>query len=70
MNTFEIPSEYQTAFDTLLSHGPRQIRLYDHDLSLLDIDHLPRHASLRALCVAGGGRRIELLLDDIQHVAR
>lgn len=70
MNTFEIPSEYQLAFDALLSHGPRQIRLYDHDLSLLDIDHLPRHASLRALCVAGGGRRIELLLDDIQHVAR
>ncbi len=70
MNTFETPSEYRTAFDTLLSHTQRQIRLYDHDLSLFDIDQQPRHASLRALCVAGGGRRIELLLDDIQHVAR
>ena len=70
MNTFEIPSEYQIAFDTLLSQGPHQVRLYDHDLGLLDIDHQPRHASLRALCVAGGGRRIELLLDDIQHGAR
>ena len=70
MNTFETPSEYRTAFDTLLSHTQRQIRLYDHDLSLFDIDQQPRHASLRALCVADGGRRIELLLDDIQHVAR
>jgi hypothetical protein len=70
MTIFETPAEYQTAFDTLLSHTQRQIRLYDHDLSLLDIDHLPRHASLRALCVAGGGRRIELLLDEIHHVAR
>lgn len=70
MNTFETPAEYQAAFDTLLTHTPRQLRLYDHDLSLLDIDHQARHASLRALCVAGGGRRIELLLDEIQHVAR
>lgn len=70
MNIFETPSEYRTAFDTLLSHTQRQIRLYDHDLSLFDIDQQPRHASLRALCVADGGRRIELLLDDIQHVAR
>ena len=27
-------------------------------------------AALRALCVAGGGRRIECLLDDTTHVAR
>lgn len=70
MNTFETPAEYQAAFDTLLTHAPRQLRLYDHDLSLLDIDDQARHASLRVLCVAGGGRRIELLLDEIQHVAR
>jgi hypothetical protein len=70
MNPFETPSEFRAAFDTLLSGAPRQLRLYDHDLSLFDIDHQPRHASLRALCVAGSGHRIELLLDDISHVAR
>ncbi len=67
---FETPAEFRAAFDTLLASTPRQLRLYDHDLSLLEIDHLSRHASLRALCVAGSGHRIELLLDDISRVVR
>jgi hypothetical protein len=70
MNTFETPAEFRAAFDTLLAGTPRQLRLYDHDLSLIGIDQQPRHASLRALCVAGSGRRIEFLLDDIGRVAR
>lgn len=70
MTAFETPAELRAAFDALLAGAQRELRLYDQDLALFDIDHLPRHASLRALCVAGGGRRIELLLDDIHHVAR
>ena len=70
MNTFETTSEFRDAFDTLLAGTQRQLRVYDHDLSVLDIDHPARLAALRALCVAGGGRRIELLLDDISRVAR
>lgn len=70
MNAFETPSEFRAAFDALLASTLRRLCLYDHDLSLIDIDHLSRHAALRALCVAGGGRRIELLLDDISRVAR
>jgi len=70
MNTFETPAEFRAAFDALLVGTHRQLRLYDHDLGLLELDHAPRHATLRALCVAGGGRRIELLLDDISLVAR
>jgi hypothetical protein len=70
MSTLETPAEFRAAFDALLAGAHRQLRLYDHDLSLLDLDHAPRHATLRALCVAGGGRRIELLLDDINCVAR
>lgn len=70
MNTFETTSEFRDAFDTLLAGTQRQLRVYDHDLSLLEIDHPARLAALRALCVAGGGRRIELLLDDISRVAR
>jgi len=70
MNAFETPSEFRAAFDALLAGTKRQLRVYDHDLGLLDIDDAPRLAALRALCVAGGGRRIELLLDDISRVAR
>lgn len=70
MNAFETPSEFRAAFDALLAGTHRQLRVYDHDLGLLDIDHASRHAALRALCMAGGGRRIELLLDDISRVAR
>lgn len=70
MSTFETPSEFRTAFDALLAGTHRQLRVYDRNLDLFEIDDAPRHAMLRALCVAGGGRRIELLLDDISHVAR
>lgn len=70
MSRFETAAEFRDAFDALLAGTHRQLRVYDHDLSLLEIDHSPRHAALRALCVAGGGRRIELLLDDISRVAR
>jgi hypothetical protein len=70
MSTFETPAEFRDAFDTLLASTHRQLRVYDHDLGLLELDHAPRHAALHALCVAGGGRHIELLLDDISLVAR
>lgn len=70
MKPFETPAEFRDAFDTLLAGTQRQLRVYDHDLGLLELEHLPRHAHLRTLCVAGGGRRIELLLDKIDQVAR
>lgn len=69
MNAFETPAEFRAAFDTLVAATHRQLRVYDHDLNLLDLDDASRLAALRALCVAGGGRRIELLLDDISRVA-
>jgi hypothetical protein len=68
MKKFETPSEFRDAFDTLLTGTQRQLRLYDHDLGLLDIDQPVRLAALRALCVAH--HRVELLLDDISRVAR
>lgn len=70
MNPFETPTELRTAFDALLANTHRQLRLYDHDLHLYDLDDAARHAALRAFCVAGGGRSIELLLDDTGRVAR
>lgn len=70
MSTFETPAEFRAAFDELLAATLHDLRVYDRDLGLLELDHAPRHAALRTLCVAGGGRRIELLLDDISRVAR
>lgn len=66
----ETPAEYRAALDQLLATAPHQLRIYDHDLTMLALDAPPRHDTLRALCVAGGGRRIEMLLDDIGQVAR
>lgn len=70
MNRVETPTELQDAFDTLLASKPLRLRLYDHDLGLLNLEAAPRHAALRAYCVAGGGHHIEILLDDISRVAR
>lgn len=70
MNAFETPAEFRTAFDTLVAATHRQLRVYDRNLDLLDLDDAARLAALRAHCVAGGGRRIEVLLDDISRVAR
>lgn len=67
---FVTPSECRAAFDAVLARAPRELRLYDRDLDLWQLDDATRHAALRALCVAGGGRRIECLLDDTTHVAR
>ncbi|MCA1978508.1 MAG: hypothetical protein LDL19_04660 [Thiobacillus sp.] len=67
---FDTPAECRAAFDTLLAGTRRQLRLHDHDLGPWQFDAPDRHAALRAFCMAGGGRRIECLLDDIQRVAR
>ncbi len=63
------PSECRAAFDALLAGTRRQLRLYDRDLELWALDDPARHAALRAFCVAGGGRRVECLLDETGRVA-
>lgn len=67
---FTTPSECRAAFDALLAGTRRRLRLYDRDLDLWALDAPARHMALRAYCVAGGGRRIECLIDDIRQVAR
>ena len=70
MSPFETPAELRAAFDALLAATHRQLRLYDHDLHRYALDDAARHSALRAFCVAGGGRSIELLLYDIDRAAR
>lgn len=67
---FDTPSGCCAAFDLLLAGTHRVLRLYDHDLGLWQLEQPPRHAALRTFCLAGGGHRIEFLLDDIHRVAR
>lgn len=67
---FGTPSECRAAFDALLAGTQHVLRVYDQDLALWEFDEAARHAALRAFCVAGGGRRIEYLLDDVRGVAR
>ncbi len=70
MSAFETPSGLRAAFDTLLGTTRRTLRVYDQDLAVFDIDDATRIAALRAFCVAGGGRRIELLFDEVGRLAR
>jgi hypothetical protein len=62
--TFDSAAGYQAAFDDLLAGARQQLCLYDRRLDDLDLDDPARHAALRAFCVAGGRRRLELLLDE------
>ena len=70
MKPFQTPSEFRAAFDELVAGTQRCLRLYDHDLSAFDIEQLQRHSALRTFCLAGNGRRIEFLLDAIDHISR
>jgi hypothetical protein len=62
---FDTASTYQAAFDTLLAEAGRQICLYECTLDDLRLEHPARHAALRAFCSGGGGRRLDILLDQI-----
>jgi hypothetical protein len=68
--SFATATEYQAAFDRLIAAAHRRIRIHDRNLADGDFNTVARHDSLRAFCVAGGGRRIEILLDEtdtVQH---
>lgn len=73
MNTasaFDTPAGCRAAFDALLAGAHRLIRLYDREPAPWALDDADRHAALRAFCVAGGGRRIECLFDDVGRLSR
>ncbi|MHB1354239.1 MAG: DUF7931 domain-containing protein [Thiobacillus sp.] len=70
MTAFETPAGLRAAFDALLRTTRRTLRVYDHDLAMFDVDDATRAAALRTFCVAGGGRRIELLADEVGRLVR
>jgi len=61
---FDTAAGYQTAFDTLLAAAGRQLYLYERTLDDLRLEDPARHAALRAFCTGGGGRRLDILLDE------
>ena len=65
---FDTVTEGRAAFDTLFATTQRELVMYDQDLDGYALDELARHTALRAFCVAGEGRRIMLLLDNVQRV--
>ena len=61
---FDTAVAYQAAFDTLLGAAGRQLCLYERTLDDLHLEDPARHAALRASCTGGGGRRLDILLDE------
>jgi hypothetical protein len=61
---FDTAAGYQAAFDTLLAAAGRQLCLYECTLDDLRLEDPARHAALRAFCNRGGGRRLDILLDE------
>jgi hypothetical protein len=62
---FDSVAGYQAAFDALLAGTRQRLCVYDRKLDDLHLEEPARHAALRAFCVAGGGRRLDFLLDEI-----
>ena len=59
---------YQIALDQLMATAEHSIRIYDRDLPTGDFNSKARYERLHDFCLAGGARRIEILLDDTAYV--
>ncbi len=67
---FHTPTEYQAALDQLIAAAHHRLRIHDRDLQAGDFNSSERYERLRGFCLAGGARRIEILLDDIAYVQK
>ena len=65
---FHTYPEYQIALDQLMATAEHSIRIYDRDLQAGDFNSKARYERLHDFCLAGGARRIEILLDDTAYV--
>ena len=67
---FDTYTEYLIALDQLVTTAEHSIRIYDHDLQAGDFNSRALYARLHDFCLAGGARRIEILLDDAAYVQK
>lgn len=63
-------SEYFEDFGTLLARARRELRIFDADLSGLDMNGLGRIESLARLLRGSRTHRIFIALHDVEHVTR
>lgn len=63
-------SEYFEGFGTLLARARRELRIFDADLSELDMNSPGRIESLARLLRQGRTHRIFIALHDVEHVTK
>ncbi len=63
-------SEYFDGFGTLIARARRELRIFDADLSELDMNGLPRIESLTRLLRGSRSHRIYVALHDVEHVTK
>ncbi len=65
---FQTIVEYQAALDQIIVAAQHSIRIHDRDLDASGFNSMVAYEKLQRFCLAGGPRRIEILLDDTAYV--
>jgi hypothetical protein len=63
-------SEYLAAFDELVARARKELRIFDPDLSQLELNAPTRAESLRQFMLASRENRLFIALHDIDYVTR
>ncbi len=65
-----VRSEYLAAFDELVAHVRRELRIFDPDLVQLELNAPDRVESLRRFLTANRDNRLYIAVHDPDHLAR
>jgi len=63
-------SEYTLGYDRLVALAKRELRIFDPDLSELDVNSAPRIEALANLLRSSRTHRVFIALHDVEHVAK
>ena len=67
---FETRKDYREGFNTLLGLARRELRIFDPDLSELEINSTNRVETLARFLRGSSTRRIYIVLHDLEHVTQ
>lgn len=67
---FDTAAEFQAAIDRILQFNGRELRVFDPDLSMLNLNSPGRIGMLRSFLAASRTRRIYLVLHNLDYVTR
>lgn len=65
-----VRSEYLAAFDDLVAHVRRELRIFDPDLVQLELNAPDRVENLRRFLIANRDNRLYMAVHDPDHLAR